>query len=220
MTGWGFSALVEKGSLKIMVDTGWEVDKLQHNMAEMGWQPKDITHIIISHWHPDHYTGLRYLLKKNNSIQVFLPKDHSFKNSNNIQIKTVDGHLKIADDVFVLQTIPRKSGGGIKDELTLAVFTSEGPALVSGCFHTGWPEMIKKVGELSEKKPYLMVGGGRFIDNTESELNDIAGELQRLGLKNVGLAHCAAGSLPEKVFVKYFPDHLIKAKLGEVINIP
>ncbi len=219
-TGWGFSALVEKGSLRILVDTGWEVDKLEHNMEKMGLSPDEITHVVISHWHPDHYSGLLDLLDKNKSIKVYLPSDHTMNDIVDFDINTVSGQLKINENVYILGTDPRKNGYGIKDELTLVVLTAEGPTLISGCFHSSWPTLIKKVTEISDKKPYLMVGGGRFIDKSEPELNELAASIQKLGLKNVGLSHCAAGPLPEKIFEKYFPKHTLKARLGKSISLP
>ncbi len=218
--GWGFSAVVEKGDLNILVDTGWDVGKLKHNMAKMGWKPQDITHLIISHWHGDHYSGLSYLLEQNKTMKVYLPSDNTFQGDPSLQINTVKGLAKINEDVYVLQTKPTTGSAGIDDELTLAVLTNEGPVLVSGCFHSGWQTLIAKAQEISERKPYLMVGGGRFIDRTEPELHALAASIQKLGLKNVGLSHCAAGPLPEKVFEEYFPDRTLKARLGERISLP
>ncbi|MFH1003785.1 MAG: MBL fold metallo-hydrolase [Chloroflexota bacterium] len=51
----------------LLVDTGWNTDQafaaLQEQMAAIGVRPADITGIIITHIHPDHY-GLAGRLKK------------------------------------------------------------------------------------------------------------------------------------------------------------
>jgi len=223
LTDWGFAAVVERNGLKILVDTGWKKNIFKHNMSKLGYSPKDIDYVVISHWHPDHYGSLEYLLSENPFIQAYLPTD--FKNTNpnypkDWKIKTVKSHEKIAEGIYVLQTNPSFKRFKIKEELTLAIKTKEGPALISGCFHTGWPGMINKARELSSKKVYLIVGGGRFIDKSDGELNQLAEKLKTMGLQNVGLSHCASGTLSDSIFSKYYGKHSIYSRLGAVIPLP
>jgi 7,8-dihydropterin-6-yl-methyl-4-(beta-D-ribofuranosyl)aminobenzene 5'-phosphate synthase len=219
--GWGFAALIKRGDKKILVDTGWHENIFRHNLKKLGCTPRDIDYVIISHWHPDHSGGLKYLFSGNPAIVAYVPADFNRnKYPAEWKLNTVAGHYKIAEDIYIVRTNPKSSRFGIKEELSLAVKTNRGAVIVSGCFHTGWPELIKAVRPLMQDKAYLMVGGGRFIDLTEGELIQLAEELSGLGLQNVGLTHCAAGLLPNRVFDKYYGKHSIYARLGAVIPIP
>jgi len=220
---WGFSAVVTIGKTRIMIDTGLDPSILKNNMKKLGYTPKDFDYVVISHWHPDHYGGFYYMLSHNPSIQAYLPtdfKDHNFTPPADWKISTVKDYTKIKTGIYVLQTNPKNKKFKVKQELTLAIITKDGPTLISGCFHTGWPQMIQKTKEITSKNVYLIVGGGRFIDRSESELNSLAKELQKLGLKNVGLSHCAAGPIPNAVFGKYYGKHSIYSRLGAVIVLP
>jgi len=222
-TGWGFAAVITRGKTKILLDTGWEPGILKNNMKKLGYTPKDFDYVVISHWHPDHYGGFYYLLSHNPSIQAYLPtdfKDYNFTPPANWKITTVKDYVKIKTGIYVLQTNQKMKKFKVKQELTLAIVTQKGPTLISGCFHTGWPQMIQKSKEISSKSVYLIVGGGRFIDRSEDELDSLARELKKLGLKNVGLAHCAAGPIPDAVFGKYYGKHSFYSRLGAVIPLP
>ncbi len=57
--------LIEKGEDKVLVDVGsgnrWfdTTGKLVSNLAAAGVEPGDITHVVITHAHPDHIWGIR-----------------------------------------------------------------------------------------------------------------------------------------------------------------
>ena len=59
--------LIKRGSDLILVDTGWNTDKafaaLQRELAEAGASPEDVTLMVVTHTHPDHY-GLAGRLRK------------------------------------------------------------------------------------------------------------------------------------------------------------
>ncbi|MFQ5645349.1 MAG: MBL fold metallo-hydrolase [bacterium] len=219
-TGWGFSAVVTVGKRKLLVDTGWDPEIFGHNMKAAGYSPADFDLVIISHWHPDHAGGLRYLLGLNPEIETYVPSDIPGDYAGFYPFNTVKKQLKVAPNVYIFQTNPDNPRFRIKEELSLVVKTSQGPVIVSGCFHTGWPRLLKAVGEVFPEKPYLMVGGGRFIDLDQAQLTKLAGEIKGLGLQKVGLSHCAAGPLPESVFEKFYPGRSVYARLGAVINLP
>jgi len=48
----------------VLFDTGLTGIALLHNMRMLGRSADEITHVVISHGHPDHYGGLRALLEK------------------------------------------------------------------------------------------------------------------------------------------------------------
>jgi glyoxylase-like metal-dependent hydrolase (beta-lactamase superfamily II) len=56
--GYFTPVLVEAGDDKILFDTGLGQGGIQTALAEIGLTPADITHVVLTHMHPDHIGGL------------------------------------------------------------------------------------------------------------------------------------------------------------------
>ena len=56
--GYFTPVLVEAGDDKILFDTGLGQGGIQTALAEVGVTPADITHVVLTHMHPDHIGGL------------------------------------------------------------------------------------------------------------------------------------------------------------------
>src|SRR6516225_3496422 len=72
---WGFSALVEHGGKRILFDTGNDASIFEHNVKALGVDLTKLDFVVMSHRHADHTTGLRYVLKVNPSVTVYVPAD-------------------------------------------------------------------------------------------------------------------------------------------------
>jgi 7,8-dihydropterin-6-yl-methyl-4-(beta-D-ribofuranosyl)aminobenzene 5'-phosphate synthase len=72
---WGFSALVEHGGKRILFDTGNDAANFEHNTKALGVDLSKLDFVVISHRHADHATGLRYVLKANPNVTVYVPAD-------------------------------------------------------------------------------------------------------------------------------------------------
>ena len=72
---WGFSALVEHGGKRILFDTGNNAAIFEHNVKALGVDLTKLDFVVISHRHADHATGLKYVLKVNPSVTVYVPAD-------------------------------------------------------------------------------------------------------------------------------------------------
>ncbi len=57
--------LIVSGRTKILIDPGFadngppSAGRVRTNLAAAGYQPQDIDHVLVSHCHPDHISGLR-----------------------------------------------------------------------------------------------------------------------------------------------------------------
>src|SRR6202166_2415131 len=74
---WGFSALVEHNGKRILFDTGNDAAKFEHNVKALGVDLTKVDFVVISHRHADHATGLKYVLRVNPNVTVYVPADGS-----------------------------------------------------------------------------------------------------------------------------------------------
>lgn len=72
---WGFSAFVEHNGKRILFDTGNDATIFEHNVKVLGVDLTKLDFVVISHRHTDHTTGLRYVLKVNPNVTVYVPAD-------------------------------------------------------------------------------------------------------------------------------------------------
>src|SRR3979490_878757 len=72
---WGFSALVEHDGKRILFDTGNNPEIFEHNVKALNVDLTKIDFAVISHRHADHASGLKYLLKINPDVTVYVPAD-------------------------------------------------------------------------------------------------------------------------------------------------
>jgi len=72
---WGFSALVEHDGKRILFDTGNNAEIFEHNVKALGVDLTKLDFVVISHRHTDHTTGLKYVLKVNPGVTVYVPAD-------------------------------------------------------------------------------------------------------------------------------------------------
>lgn len=72
---WGFSALVEHDGKRILFDSGNNAEIFEHNVKALGVDLAKIDFAVISHRHSDHATGVKYLLKVNPTVTIYVPAD-------------------------------------------------------------------------------------------------------------------------------------------------
>jgi 7,8-dihydropterin-6-yl-methyl-4-(beta-D-ribofuranosyl)aminobenzene 5'-phosphate synthase len=72
---WGFSALVEHDGKRILFDSGNNAEIFENNVKALGVDLTKIDFAVISHRHADHATGVKYLLKVNPGVTIYVPAD-------------------------------------------------------------------------------------------------------------------------------------------------
>lgn len=73
---WGFSALVEYDGKRILFDTGNNAEIFEHNVKVKGVDLTKLDFAVMSHRHGDHIGGLNYLLKVNQGVKIYTPKEN------------------------------------------------------------------------------------------------------------------------------------------------
>jgi 7,8-dihydropterin-6-yl-methyl-4-(beta-D-ribofuranosyl)aminobenzene 5'-phosphate synthase len=72
---WGYAALVEYGSKRILFDTGNNPDILAQNAKAKGIDLSKVDFVVMSHRHGDHMGGMSYLLSVNPKVTIYAPKE-------------------------------------------------------------------------------------------------------------------------------------------------
>jgi 7,8-dihydropterin-6-yl-methyl-4-(beta-D-ribofuranosyl)aminobenzene 5'-phosphate synthase len=219
--GWGFSCLVDN---RILFDTGEDGKSLLSNMKEMGVRLDELEQVVISHDHWDHTGGLWEILKMKKGLKVYVCNGFSEE----FKKKAIDlgGRLIEPDDfseitknIYVTGPIRGEYKTQLIEEQALAVKTPRGVTVATGCAHPGIVRIVEKVKEeFSQERLYCVFGGFHLKDRQEKDINTIIGQLEALGVKKFGPAHCS-GETAISMFKERFGDNYIKMAAGKAFEV-
>lgn len=120
---------------------------------------------------------------------------------------------------FVLTTKSDKAGTRDMNELSLAIRTPEGLALVVGCSHPGVEKILEAASKI-DPNLYTVTGGFHLVVTPPEEVRRVASILSdTLKVKRIAPGHCT-GELGFKVLMEQFKERFEQAGVGQVINIP
>jgi 7,8-dihydropterin-6-yl-methyl-4-(beta-D-ribofuranosyl)aminobenzene 5'-phosphate synthase len=126
---------------------------------------------------------------------------------------------EILPGFFALTTKSDKPGTRDMNELSLAIRTPEGLAVVVGCSHPG-VEKILEVATKIDPRLYTVTGGFHLVVSPPEEVQRVASILnETLKIKRVAPGHCTS-ELGFKVLMEQFKDRFDQAGLGQSINLP
>lgn len=120
---------------------------------------------------------------------------------------------------FVLSTVSDKPGTREMNELSLAIKTPEGLAVIVGCSHPGIEKVLGNATSI-EPQLYTVTGGFHLVMTPQTEVQRVAATLHdTLKIKRVAPGHCTS-ELGFKVLMDQFKDRFDEAGLGRVISLP
>jgi 7,8-dihydropterin-6-yl-methyl-4-(beta-D-ribofuranosyl)aminobenzene 5'-phosphate synthase len=219
-TAWGFSCLVRGLEKTILFDTGGDGYTLLGNMRQLGVDPAEIDIVLLSHIHGDHTGGLRAFLEKNSHVVVYLPGSfpENFKKTV-ISLGARVEKVVEARELFPGAYTTGELGDGIKEQ-ALALKTTEGLVVITGCAHPGIVNMVRKAREITdEDRVYLVVGGFHLSGEPPSRIESIAKELRLLSVKKIAPCHCS-GDEARKLFKQEYGADYIECGVGKRITLP
>ena len=102
-------------------------------------------------------------------------------------------------------------------EQSLAITTSGGTIVVTGCAHPGIDRIVERAAEVTKENVLCVLGGFHLGDAKKARLDEIAAVLDRSGVKYCGASHCT-GDESIDYFVQRYGDHYVRLGAGRVIS--
>ena len=126
---------------------------------------------------------------------------------------------EIIPGFYLLTTRSEKPGTLEMNELSLAMRTPKGLAVVVGCSHPGIENILAAAAKI-DPHLYIVMGGFHLVLAPEAEVQRVALVLHdELRVDRVAPAHCTS-ELGFAVFQKLFKNHFDGAGLGATISLP
>jgi 7,8-dihydropterin-6-yl-methyl-4-(beta-D-ribofuranosyl)aminobenzene 5'-phosphate synthase len=126
---------------------------------------------------------------------------------------------EILPGFYLLTTKSQKPGTIDMNELSLAVRTPKGLAVVVGCSHPGVENILAAAAAI-DPHLYAVMGGFHLVVTPEAEVRRVAALLHDdLRVERVAPAHCTS-ELGFSVLMEMFEKHFDAAGLGAVISLP
>jgi 7,8-dihydropterin-6-yl-methyl-4-(beta-D-ribofuranosyl)aminobenzene 5'-phosphate synthase len=218
-TDWGFSCLIGVGKRKLLFDTGDNGSILMSNLAKLAIDPKNIDTIFLSHYHHDHTGGLTNFLESNASVKIYYPWSFPEKLINTM-IKSgatlipVSSFHKIQENIFSLGEID-----GAIPEQSMAVRTTKGIVVITGCAHPGIINILEKAknffpGEVIS----LVLGGFHMYKQTGEDIKDILDKIFNMGILQAAASHCS-GDMTRNILKDNYNQSYVEIGTGKVIKI-
>lgn len=127
--------------------------------------------------------------------------------------------MEIFPGFLVLVTQSQKPGTLEMNELSLAMRTPKGLAIIVGCSHPGVEKILENAAKI-DPKLYTVTGGFHLVTAPDEEVRRVAGLLHdSLKLDRVAPGHCTS-ELGFAVFRERFQDHFDAAGLGTALPLP
>jgi 7,8-dihydropterin-6-yl-methyl-4-(beta-D-ribofuranosyl)aminobenzene 5'-phosphate synthase len=216
-TAWGFSALIQYQGATLLFDTGADTPTLLGNMRLLGIDPARIDFVVLSHAHADHIGGLSGLLAQDIHPAVFMIPSMSdgFKRSISQMTTVIEvtPGLDLSEGVFTTGEMDH----GIPEQ-ALAIRTSNGLVIITGCAHPGVAQMAAQAKTLHDDPIHLVLGGYHLRGKAEAELKSIIAAFRQLGVEKVAPCHCT-GDQAIALFREEYGEDFIQAGAGRVIIV-
>ena len=216
-SSWGFGCYVEYGGRGILFDTGGDGPMLMANLDKLGIDPAAIDVIVLSHIHADHTGGLESVLVSADRPVVYMLA--SFSEALKAQarkggeLRLVHGGGQICKGVYTTGGVP-----GNPREQALAIETSKGLVVITGCAHPGVNTLVRRAIEVTGEDVYLVLGGFHLGSASEGKVSTILDDLQAMGVQKVAPSHCT-GERATRMFAERYGDDFIASGVGFRMSI-
>jgi len=229
----------------VLFDTSSSQGLIEFNAQILNIDLQQIDTIVLSHGHDDHTGGLmlfsgRKLIchpdtflkryRKSNETELGIKWTEAEINSR-FDLHTSREPMKLSEQIYFLGEIPRltefenkktafqKADGTddfVMDDTGLAIITSQGLVVVSGCAHSGICNMTAHAMKVTGIKKVQLVIGGFHLQNDDAITQKTIDWLKSMQVEQVIPSHCTSFSAQAAIYRSF---HFMPVKTGNTIEI-
>ncbi|MDD5020141.1 MAG: MBL fold metallo-hydrolase [Candidatus Omnitrophica bacterium] len=218
---WGISFLIGED---VLFDTFGDPGIFLDNVKRLNIDLSKIRHIVISHDHWDHISGLWSVIDRYKDVAVYVcphtrPEIKEKIASFGVRVVDVPFLSSIEEGIFSSGEIRGVYAGEDIFEQALVIKFLKRLAVVVGCAHPGIINIVDKVKEhFTKERIYLVLGGLHLKDASRPELNDTISALRARGVSKIAPMHCTGTQAVELIRKEYGIDFL-EAGAGSVFEV-
>jgi 7,8-dihydropterin-6-yl-methyl-4-(beta-D-ribofuranosyl)aminobenzene 5'-phosphate synthase len=142
--------------------------------------------------------------------------DSPWKNAN---IKRITDITEVAPNISLIRTVSDVKGTLELAEVSMAIKTPKGLAVIVGCSHPGIEKILAKASEINPNI-YTIAGGLHLVDKSDEVVKQtVTNFKEKWKLERVAAGHCT-GHFAQVEITKVFADKHDHSGLGDVIALP
>lgn len=142
--------------------------------------------------------------------------DSPWKNAN---IKRITDTTEVSPNISLIRTVSDVKGTLELAEVSMAIKTPKGLAVIVGCSHPGIEKILAKASEINPNI-YTIAGGLHLVDKSDEVVKQtVTNFKEKWKLQRVAAGHCT-GHFAQVEITKVFADKHDHSGLGDVIALP
>jgi 7,8-dihydropterin-6-yl-methyl-4-(beta-D-ribofuranosyl)aminobenzene 5'-phosphate synthase len=208
---WGISFLIGDD---ILFDTFGDPEVFLKNAGKLNVDFAKIRHVVISHDHWDHISGLWRVIDRYKNLSVYICPHVSHETKKKIAsfgVRVVDVPFlsSIKENIFSTGEIRGAYAGEDIFEQALVIKFLKRLTVVVGCAHPGIVNIVDKVKEhFTKERICLVLGGLHLKDASRLQLDDTISALRVRGVSQIAPMHCTGTQAVELIRKEYGIDFL------------
>ncbi|OPY10519.1 MAG: Beta-lactamase superfamily domain protein [Syntrophus sp. PtaB.Bin001] len=216
---WGLSLLIGES---VLFDTFGLSSPFIENLSQMTADISRIRHVVLSHEHWDHVTGLERLAEKNRTATIYIcpHTDSSVKawiKGLGMPVVEVGGWIEIEKGLFSTGEIKGFWNGQPMWEQSLVISEGHRLSVLTGCAHTGLSPILQSVQGRFPDPVTLLMGGFHLMNSTQEEVLEVIATLKKFGVRQVAPMHCT-GEAAVTLLQNTFKNEFLSAEEGSRIE--
>ena len=137
----------------------------------------------------------------------------------NANIKRITDTTEVSPNISLIRTVSDVKGTLELAEVSMAIKTPKGLAVIVGCSHPGIEKILAKASEINPNI-YTIAGGLHLVDKSDEVVKQtVTNFKEKWKLQRVAAGHCT-GHFAQVEITKVFADKHDHSGLGDVIALP